>query len=245
MTCIAACMSASSDLRILLRQMWPRTSSSTCARIALQDHFAAVDDRHAATQLAHVFDDVRRENDDDVFADLREEIQKAMPLVGVEPRGRLVDDEEARASRERDRDAEPLLHAAGESADRFLARVPQVGLLEQRVDEIASLAGVGHALQLREMIEHALGAEVRVEAEFLRQVAENLSNVVGLGEDVDVAEADRCPSRAAAAWRSCASASTSRRRSARGGRTCRRECRARRCAGRERRWSTSWRDSRS
>ena len=40
------------------------------------------------------------------------------------------------------------------------------------------------------MIEHALGAQVRVEAELLRQVAENLSDVVRLREHVDVAEAD-------------------------------------------------------
>ena len=160
------------------------------ARIALEHDFACVDDRHAAAQLAHVFDDVRRENDDDVIADLREEIQKTVSLVRVEPRGWLVDDEESRTSRERDRDAESLLHAAGESADGFLARVPQVGLLEQRVHEIASLAAVRHAFQFREVIEHSLGAQIRVEAELLRQVAENLSDVVGLGEHVDVAEAN-------------------------------------------------------
>ena len=141
-----------------LRQMWPRTSSSTCDRIALKNHFAAVDDRHAAAELANVLDDVRRENDDHVVADLRQQIQKPMTLVRVETGGRLVDDEQLRLSGERDRDAESLLHAAGESADGFLARVPQIGLLEQRVDELASLAGVRHALERREMIEHALGA---------------------------------------------------------------------------------------
>ena len=54
------------------------------------------------------------------------------------------------------------------------------------------------------MIEHALGAQVRIEAELLRQVAEDLSDVVRLREDVDVAEADAARSRAVGAWRPCA-----------------------------------------
>ena len=57
-------------------------------------------------------------------------------------------------------------------------------------DELAPLACGRHALERREMVEHALGAQVRIEAELLRQVAEDLSDGVGLGEDVDVAEAD-------------------------------------------------------
>src|SRR5678815_2676784 len=160
------------------------------ARIALKNDLSLIDDGHAAAQLAHVFDDVRRQNDDHLVADLREQIEEAVSLVRVEARRRLVDDDELRTSRERDRDAESLLHAAGESADGFLARVPQVGLHEQRVHQIATLAAVRDAFHLREVIEHPLGAQVRIESELLREVAKNLSDVVGLREDVDLAEPD-------------------------------------------------------
>src|SRR5262249_43702400 len=40
------------------------------ARIALENHLARIDDRHPATQLTHIFDDMRRENHDDLAADL-------------------------------------------------------------------------------------------------------------------------------------------------------------------------------
>src|SRR5436190_16743544 len=56
-------------------------------RVALKNDSAFIDDRHAATELAYVFDDVRRQNDDHLIADLGEEIEKAMTLVRVEARG--------------------------------------------------------------------------------------------------------------------------------------------------------------
>ena len=72
---------------------------------------------------------MRREDDDDVFADFGEQVQETMALDRIEAGGRLVDDESFGAPDQRDRDAEPLLHSARESADGLLARVPEIRLL--------------------------------------------------------------------------------------------------------------------
>src|SRR5205085_11301728 len=95
-------------------------------RIALQDDLALVDDCHAPAQLADVFDDVCRQDDDDVFADLGQQVQESMALVRVETGCRLVDVDALWPPGERDRYAQSLLHAAGESPDGFLAGLPQV-----------------------------------------------------------------------------------------------------------------------
>ena len=46
--------------------------------------------------------------------------------------------------------------------------------MKQGMHELASLSSRRHALERREMIEHTLGAQVRIETEFLGQVAEYL-----------------------------------------------------------------------
>ena len=51
--------------------------------------------------------------------------EKAVALVGIEAGGRLVDDDQLRPAGERDRDAESLLHAAGESADALSCARPR------------------------------------------------------------------------------------------------------------------------
>src|SRR5207244_6387786 len=85
--------------------------------LALETDLTAVDDRHARAQLADVIDDVCRENDDAVLTQLRQQVEKAYALGGVETRRGLIDDDEARIAEQRDRDAEPLAHAAGKAAE--------------------------------------------------------------------------------------------------------------------------------
>ena len=62
---------------------------------------------------------------------------KAKPLGRVEPGRRLVDDDDLRIAEQRLGDAEALAHAAGEGRDRALARVEEVGLLQQRLNLLA------------------------------------------------------------------------------------------------------------
>lgn len=101
------------------------------ARVAGSHHPPAVDDGHRPTQLAHIFHDVRRQDHDDLLADLGDEVEKAPALRGIESRRRFVDDEQLGPSGERDGDAEPLLHPTGEGPDMLLAHLVQVHLVEQ------------------------------------------------------------------------------------------------------------------
>src|SRR5687768_9871845 len=86
-------------------------------RLGLEDDLAVVDDRHAAAELGHVLDDVRREDDDGVLAEVAEEIEEAHALGGVESGGGLVDDDKLWIRQESNRDAEALAHAAGVAAE--------------------------------------------------------------------------------------------------------------------------------
>src|SRR5687768_2706266 len=92
-------------------------------RLGLEDDLAVVDDRHAAAELGDVLDDVRREDDDGVLAEVAEEIEEAHALGGVESGGWLVDDDELRIREEGDGDAEALAHTAGVAAELLLACV--------------------------------------------------------------------------------------------------------------------------
>ena len=113
---------------------------------------------------------------------------KAHSLLGIESRGRLVDDNQFRIPEKRLRDAEALPHAAGEGAEVLLPRIVKIGALQQRVDGVASLARVADSLQHRKVIQHRLGRDPWINAELLRQVSEQTAHFVLLAKDVDVAE---------------------------------------------------------
>ena len=110
-------------------------------RLGLEQDLAAVDDRHARAQLAHVLDDVRGEEDDAVLAQLAEQVQEAHALGRVEAGGRFVHDHQLRVAQQRDGDAEALPHAAGVAAELLLAHVPEVGLPEERLDDLLARRG--------------------------------------------------------------------------------------------------------
>ena len=106
---------------------------------ALQQQLARGDDGHAGAELAHVIDDVGGEDDGAVAAQGGEQVQEAIALGGVQAGRGLVDNDEAGIAEQRLRDAEALLHAAGIGGEGLLANVPQIGLLEQRVDHLLAL----------------------------------------------------------------------------------------------------------
>src|SRR6266853_804997 len=49
-----------------------------------------MNDGHIGAEVHHILDDVRREDDDDLFPDFGEQIVKAIALAGVEPRRGLI-----------------------------------------------------------------------------------------------------------------------------------------------------------
>src|SRR5687768_5817986 len=85
-------------------------------RLGLEDDLAVVDDRHAAAELGDVLDDVGRQNDNRVLAEIAKEVEEAHALGGIESGGGLVDDDELRVREEGDGDTETLAHPAGVAA---------------------------------------------------------------------------------------------------------------------------------
>ena len=104
------------------------------------------DDRHPLAQIRHVVDDVRGEDDDDVLADLGEQVQEAVALFRIQTGGRLIDDDQRGVADQRLRDAEPLAHAAREPRQRVVPDVPQVDLVQQRLDRLPPLAALAMPL---------------------------------------------------------------------------------------------------
>src|SRR5579862_1511791 len=131
---------------------------------------------------------MRGENDDHVLTDGAEQVMEAHALLGIEAGGGLVDNDEPWIAQQRLRDAEALLHAAGEAAQRLVAMVPEIRLAEQRVDDIAAFTRVFEALELRKVREQRFGRNLRVKAEFLRQIAKQASHFVLLPQHVDAVE---------------------------------------------------------
>ena len=106
------------------------------------------------------------------------------------------------SAEQRLRDAEALAHAAGETAERLLAHVVEVGLLQQRRDDVAPLRLVGEALEPREVVEQLFRGDLGIDAEVLRQVAERSVRTASLSRSTS-----RSPSRAVPASASCSVAS--------------------------------------
>ena len=86
---------------------------------------------------------MRREDDDGALPELAQQVEEAHALRGVEPRRRLVDDDEPRVAQQRDRDAEPLAHAARVAAQLPPAHVPEVRLAQERVRFLNLLSEIG------------------------------------------------------------------------------------------------------
>ena len=114
--------------------MRPRRRGDQLGRRALQPHPAVGDDRHARAEVGDVLDDVGRQDDHHVLADLGQQVEEAVALLRVEAGGRLVDDDQLGIADQRLGDAEALAHAAGEAGQRLLAHRPEVGLVEQGLD---------------------------------------------------------------------------------------------------------------
>ena len=117
-----------------------------------------------------------------------EQVQEPIALLGVEPGGRLVDDDRAAGA--------PISACAMPKRWRMPPEKPASALLrtsqrltwlQQRLDDRrgARLAAA-IALEHGEVIEHVVGGDPRIDAEILRQVAERAA------QRIRVARARRC-----------------------------------------------------
>ena len=110
-----------------------------------------------------------QENGDAAAAQVLEQQADGAPADGVERRGRLVEQEQARLADERLRDPEPLLHALRHPVDTAVGGVGERHELEQA----AALGGAAtRARKPLVQLEHLVRAVPAREAEELRQIAE-------------------------------------------------------------------------
>ena len=80
------------------------------------------------------------------LGELGEQVAEAHALLGVEARGRLVDDDERRVVEQRLRDADALAHAAREAAERAGAPT-SVRLTSSSSSSMRAAARAGQPLQ--------------------------------------------------------------------------------------------------
>ena len=113
---------------------------------------------------------MRVEQDGDAAAaQLLEQEADGAAADGVERRGRLVEQEDARLADERLRDAEPLLHPLRHSFDAAVGGVRERDELEQALPLGGAAARAGEPLV---QLEHLVGRVPAGEAEQLGEVAE-------------------------------------------------------------------------
>ncbi len=172
----------------------PNSSAHRVDRVArravLHDRTFA-DDRHLSAQRGDVADDVRREQDHDLARQFGEQILEAIALLRIEPGRRLVDHQQFRRADQRLRDAEALAHAARITSESTLLHAGEIHALEQRRDDVLAITGVGDALHAGEVVEHLLGRQTRIDAEVLRQVAEDPPHVVLANAQVEIVQHHR------------------------------------------------------
>ena len=141
-------------------------------RVGADFQMPLVDDGDIRGGRFHVRDDVRGEDDNPLAGQIREQIAEAHPLLGVQPHGRLVHDQQLRIVEQRLGDAHALAHSAGITAQRPAGGVAQVDQVQQ-VGNFPTGLFAAHALDGRHVFEELLGRKVGVDAEVLRQVAQH------------------------------------------------------------------------
>ena len=133
---------------------------------------------------------MRGQDDHHVLANLRQQVQEAVALFRVQAGGGLVDNDQLRVAKQCLGDAETLAHATREAGEGFFAHVPEVHLLQQRFHGGLAFAADGQPFQYGQMVQHVVGANPRVHAEVLWQVAEPGAQFAGGGQDIQATEAD-------------------------------------------------------
>jgi len=94
---------------------------------------------HLTTEIAYVGNNVSRKNHDNVFADCAEQVMKPDAFFGIEASRGFVHDDQPGIAKQGLRDAEALLHAAREPAQRLFAVLPQICLLQKSLDDVTTL----------------------------------------------------------------------------------------------------------
>src|SRR3954469_463912 len=164
-------------------------------RRAVGDDAAAVDDDGARAGGVYFLEDVRREDDRLVGAELLDEVPHLVLLVRIEAVGRLVHDQHIRIVDQRLREAGAVLVSLGERVDRLVQHRLQEAELDHAVHRLLA-RGAGEAPQLGDELEERSHRHVRVRGGVLRQVADQALRLDGrldhvVGADGDLAGGGR------------------------------------------------------
>jgi hypothetical protein len=127
----------------------------------------AVDDADATTQQVGLFEVLRREEDrhPELVVEPSHLVPHAGAADGIEPRGRLVEEEDLRVVHQRSHEVEPPLHAAGIRRNGSIERLTQVDELTEFVDALGHLVlrqPVQQTLQAQEFASSLLRVECRI-----------------------------------------------------------------------------------
>src|SRR5712691_12938509 len=139
---------------------------------ALRDHAAAIDDGDPVTDLLHLAEEVRvEENGRAAVAQPTNDLAHVVPADRIERARRLVEDDEVGRAEERDAETEPLLHSLRERADAARSAVGEPDDRE-RVLDLALPRGPVEPRELAVQREHLARGEPRLITEQLGQVAD-------------------------------------------------------------------------
>ena len=130
----------------------------------LGQHATLADDNDLLDRLRDLCQHVAREQDRAAGGrEVAQRVTQPADAVGVEPVGRLVEDQDLGVAEQRAGEAEALAHALGEAADAALGRVGQADLFEHLVD--ARSRNAHRASEDREMTDRRSSGmpDVRVE----------------------------------------------------------------------------------
>src|SRR5688572_12563355 len=144
----------------------------------LGQHLAAVDDRDAGAELLQLGEDVAA--DQDRLAEcpqLAQQLAQFDSRPWVEPRGRLVEQQDQRVVHERVGQAQALLHPPREGLDVVVALATEIDQLKEIADH-APPVGRPDPVAAREEIEVFPYLHVVVDAERVRHEPEDAANLV-------------------------------------------------------------------
>ena len=157
---------------------------------ALGDDLAVVDDPHAVGQRVGLLEVLRGQEHGHalVVGEPRDLLPQRAAALQVQARRRLVEEQDARAVHERQREVQAALHAARVAADAAVGGFGQADALEQLL-RAARAVGLRHSLQRRLQHQVLATGEDRVERGLLQRGADRRAHLRALAHDVEAADA--------------------------------------------------------
>ena len=148
-------------------------------RAAVGDDFAVVDDRHPVAGRLGLAQDMGGEDDGLLPADAPDDFPDFDDLVGVQARGRLIQDQYFRIVHHGMRQPHALLVALGQLADRLVHDLVDAAQVAELADA-RTLAGCRHPPDVRDELEVVVDEHIVIQGCGFRQVPQNFFDFQGL-----------------------------------------------------------------